>query len=186
MPIWHVKAETARAVRQRIRSVLKWVIAMDLRNDNPCDQLGPVLGPLNRVVRHMPAMADRDVAAAVAAVRGSQAAEAVKLAFEFMVLTAARPGEVRGVVWPEIDAAGRVWTVPAMRMRATREHGVPLCRALEILDLARALGDGGNPVVFPSGNGKPLDEKRMHRGLHEGPHRRRATRLPLQLPRLGG
>ena len=101
--------------------------------------------------------------------------EAVKLAFEFMVLTAARPGEVRGAVWPEIDTAGRVWTIPALRMKATREHRVPLCRrALEVLDAARALGDGGNPVVFPSGNGKPLDEKRMHRALQWG----RITAVP--------
>ena len=168
-PIWHSKIQTARAVRQRIRAVMEWAIAMNLRADNPCDRLGPVLGQQNRVVRHMPAVAHRDVAAAVAAVRGSQAAEAVKLAFEFMVLTAARPGEVRGAVWPEIDTAGRVWTVPAMRMKATREHRVPLCRrALEILDAARALGDSGNPVVFPGGNGKPLDEKRMHRALEWG------------------
>ena len=49
-PIWHVKAETARAVRQRIRSVLEWAIAMDLRNDNPCDRVLPVLGPQNDIV----------------------------------------------------------------------------------------------------------------------------------------
>ena len=56
-----------------------------------------------------------------------------------------------------------------MRMKATREHRIPLCRrALEILDAARALGDGGNAIVFPSGNGKPLDEKRMHRALQWG------------------
>ena len=51
-PIWHVKAETARAVRQRIRSVLEWAIAMDLRNDNPCDRVLPALGPRNDIVTH--------------------------------------------------------------------------------------------------------------------------------------
>ena len=51
-PIWHAKAETARAVRQRIRSVLEWAIAMDLRNDNPCDRVLPVLGPQNDIVTH--------------------------------------------------------------------------------------------------------------------------------------
>ena len=186
-PIWHTKIQTARAVRQRIRAVMEWAIAMNLRADNPCDRLGPVLGQQNRVVRHMSAVPHREVAAAVVAVRESQAAEAVKLAFEFMVLTAARPGEVRGAVWPEIDAASRAWTIAALRMKATREHRVPLCsRALEVVDAARALGDGGNPVVFPAGNGKPLDEKRMHRALQWGriaavPHGFRSS-----FPGLGG
>ena len=90
-PIWHVKAETARAVRQRIRSVLEWAVAMELRADNPCDRVLPVLGAQNDVVRHMRALPHREVAAAVAAVRASEVAEpAVKLVFEFLVLTAAR------------------------------------------------------------------------------------------------
>ena len=59
-PIWHVKAETARAVRQRIRSVLEWAIAMDLRNDNPCDRVLPVLGPQNDIVQHHQALPHKD------------------------------------------------------------------------------------------------------------------------------
>ena len=62
-PIWHVKAETARAVRQRIRSVLEWAIAMDLRNDNPCNRVVPVLGPQNDNVTHRQALPHKDVAA---------------------------------------------------------------------------------------------------------------------------
>ena len=96
-PIWHVKAETARAVRQRIRSVLEWAIAMDLRNDNPCDRVLPVLGPQNDIVTHRLALPHKDVAAAIETVRAGSAQPAVKLAFEFLVLTAARSGEVRGV-----------------------------------------------------------------------------------------
>ena len=93
-PIWHLKAETARAVRQRIRSVLEWAIAMDLRNDNPCDRILPVLGPQNDVVQHMRALPHREVAA-LAIVRASTVAEpAVKLVFEFLVLTASRSGEL--------------------------------------------------------------------------------------------
>ena len=62
---------------------------------------------------------------------------AVRLAFEFLVLTAARSGEVRLATWDEIDTAGAVWTVPAARMKAKREYRVPLCgRALEVLDAA--------------------------------------------------
>ena len=88
-PIWHVKAETARAVRQRIRSVLEWAIAMDLRNDNPCDRVLPVLGPQNDIVQHRRALPHKDVAAAVETVRATaSAAPAIKLAFEFLALTA--------------------------------------------------------------------------------------------------
>ena len=64
-PIWHVKAETARAVRQRIRAVLEWAVAMELRADNPCDRVLPVLGPQNDIVQHRRALPHKDVAAAI-------------------------------------------------------------------------------------------------------------------------
>ncbi len=156
-PIWHAKAETARAVRQRIRSVLEWAIALDMRNDNPCDRVLPVLGPQNDIVTHRQALPHKDVAAAIESVRTSAAQPAVKLAFELLVLTAARSGEVRLATWTEMDMAGRVWTISAARMKAKREHRVPLCgRAVEILDAARALG-AGNSLVFPMRSGKPID-----------------------------
>ena len=157
-PIWHVKAETAHAVRQRIRSVLAWAIAMDLRHDNPCDCVLPVLGPQNDIVPHRLALPHTDVAAAVATVRASvSAAPAIKLAFEFLVLTAARSAEVRLATRDEIDAAGRVWTISAERMKAKREHRVPLCRrAVEILDAARTLGAGSSGLVFPMPSGRPI------------------------------
>ena len=155
-PIWHRKAETARRVRQRIRAVLEWAVAMELRVDNPCDRIGPVLGPQQDIVQHMRALPHRDVAAAIATVQGSGAMPVVKLAFEFLVLTAARSGEVRLATWSEIDSEDHVWTVPATRMKAKREHRVPLCRrAVEILDAARSLGDAGT-LVFPSRGGKPF------------------------------
>ena len=153
-PIWHDKAETARAVRQRIRSVLEWAIAMDLRNDNPCDRVLPVLGPQSDIVTHRLALPHKDVAVAIGTVRASNSGQpAVKLAFEFLVLTAAPSGEVRLATWDEIDTAGAVWTISAARMKMKRDHRVPLCRrALEILDAARTLGDG-NGLVFRCGAG---------------------------------
>ena len=72
-PIWHSKAETARAVRQRIRSVLEWAIALDMRSDNPCDRVLPVLGPQNDIVTHRQALHHRDVAAAIETVRAGSA-----------------------------------------------------------------------------------------------------------------
>ena len=155
-PIWHAKAATAKEVRQRVRSVLEWAVAMDLRNDNPCDRVVPVLGPQNDIVTHRQALPHKDVAAALETVREGAAQPAVRLAFEFLVLTAARSGEVRLATWDEIDTAGVVWTVPAARMKAKREHRVPLCRrAVEILDAARTLG-GGNRLVFPMRSGRSI------------------------------
>ena len=168
-PIWHVKTESARAVRQRIRSVLEWAIAMDLRNDNPCDRVLPVLGPQNDIVTQRLALPHKDVAAAIETVRAGSAQPAVKLAFEFLVLTAARSGEVRLATWDEMDVAGRVWTIAATRMKAKREHRVPLCgRALEIVDAARTLG-AGNPLVFPMRSGKPMSMSTLPQMLqHHG------------------
>ena len=166
-PIWHVKAETARAVRQRLRSVLEWAIAMDLRADNPCDRVLPVLDPQNDIVTHRLALPHRDVAAAIETVRASSSQQpAVKLAFEFLVLMAARSAEVRLATWDEMDMAGRVWTVPALRMKAKREHRVPPCRrAVGILDAARTLGDG-NPLVFPMRSGRPIAPSTLPKMLH--------------------
>ena len=64
-PIWHSKAATAREVRQRVRSVLEWAIALDLRNDNPCDRVLPVLCPQNDIVTRRRALPHQDVAAAI-------------------------------------------------------------------------------------------------------------------------
>ena len=81
-PIWHVKAATAREVRQRIRAVLEWAIALDMRNDNPCDRVVPVLGAQNDIVTHRLALPHKDVAAAIETVRTSKSGQAaVKLAF---------------------------------------------------------------------------------------------------------
>ena len=166
-PIWYAKAETARAVRQRIRSVLEWAIALDMRNDNPCDRVLPVLGPQNDIVTHRQALPHRDVAAAIETVRAGSAQPAVKLAFEFLVLTATRSGEVRGAQSAEIDTTDHVWTLSAQRMKAKREHRVPLCgRALEILDAARELGDG-NPLVFPMRSGRPISASTLLKVLND-------------------
>ena len=144
-PIWHAKAQTARRVRQRIHAVMEWAVAMELRNDNPCDRIGPVLGPQKALVEHMRAIPHQDVAAAIDAVRDSGAAPVVKLAFELLVLTATRSGEVRGALWAEINLGEMVWTIPAPRMKAMREHRVPLSgQAVEILRAARTLGDRGD------------------------------------------
>ena len=165
--IWHSRPETARRVRQRIHAVMEWAIALHLRDDNPCDRLGKALGAQQDQVQHMRALPHGEVAAAIGAVRASAATPAVKLAFEFLVLTAARSGEVRGARWAEIDLPARVWTIPARRMKSRRAHRVPLAgRAMEILEAARQLAGGSSPLVFPSQGDKPISITRLPRILH--------------------
>ncbi len=175
-PIWHARPKVARAVRLRIRAVLEWAVAMDWRTDNPCDRLLPVLGPQHDVVTHRRALPHGEVAAAIAKVRAAKPGKVDTLAFEFLVLTAARGGEVREAVWSEIDQDAGVWTIPASRMKSGREHRVPLSgRALKILEAARKLRNGESPIVFVNERGKPLTRKRPGRllqscGISAVPH----------------
>ena len=165
-PIWHTKSATARYVHHRVRAVLEWAVAMDWRRDNPCNRLLPVLGPQHDVVEHRKALPHREVAAAVETVRAERPGKVDTLAFEFLVLTAARGGEVRGAVWAEIDIEAGVWTVPANRMKTARDHRVPLCgRALEILAAARKLANGQSAIVFVGERGKMMDGSRLGRLL---------------------
>ena len=175
-PIWHRKASSARRVRQRLRVILEWAVAMEYRIDNPCDRIGPVLGPQRDVTEHLRALPHREVADAIRKVRAAKAPEVAKLAFEFLVLTAARWSEVRWAEWAEIDRDAGVWTVPARRMKANRKHRVPLCgRALEILEMARTLCEGSGPLVFSRRGGKPLNDKELRwlvreQGIAAVPH----------------
>ena len=157
-PIWHPLPTTARRLLQRMNAVMESAVAMEYRADNPCLRVGAVLGRQQEDVQHMRALPHHEVAAALEATRSSSARRVVKLAFEFLVLTAGRSGEVRGAEWSEVDLAKRVWTIPAKRMKTNREHRVPLCGwAVETLDRARALSNGG-PLVFPTARGKPLKD----------------------------
>ena len=161
-PIWHTKGSTAQSVHQRIRSVLEWALAMEYRTENPCERVQPVLGPQRRVVKHMRALPHREVGSAIRKARTTDQMPVARLAFEFLVLTASRWSEVRWAEWSEIDMDERAWTVPATRMKANREHRVPLCgRALEILEKARTMGGEGARWVFTRRNGQPLIEKRL-------------------------
>ena len=166
-PIWHEKPETARRVRQRIGAVMQWAVAMEYRADNPCERVIATLSRQRDVVRHMRALPHPRVAEAVATVRVSGATTAAKLAFEFLVLTAARSGEVRLARWDEIDLDREVWTVPAERMKSNREHQVPLSsRAGEIVQAARGLRNASK-LVFPSTRGKPLSDMTLSKLLKE-------------------
>ena len=110
-----------------------------------------------RKLRHLPALAYPEVPAFVESLRAAEAAPSVKLAFEFLVLTAARTSEVLGALWAEIDQEAAIWTVPGERIKAGREHRVPLApAALAVIKRAATPVDGG-PFVFPGRRqGRPL------------------------------
>ena len=157
-PIWTSKSETASRVRQRMETVFDWAVVQGWRLDNPAGRpILKVLPRLPKVKKHHPALPYAEVPAALEQVRESTAEPVTKLSFEFLVLTAARSSEVRLAEWCEIDWQSRTWTVPASRMKARREHRVPLVGvALEVLSEARDLDGEASGLVFPGRSGKPL------------------------------
>jgi integrase len=168
-PIWTSKPETARRVRQRLSTVLEWARAAGHRSgDNPVDLIGDALPRLRRTAKHHAALPYADVPRFVAKLRAGQAEPVTKLAFEFLILTAARTTEVRQARWSEIDRDAKLWTIPGedpatgRRMKTGRAHIVPLSdRCLEILAEAKALA-GNSPLVFPDGvTGAALSENRF-------------------------
>ena len=150
-PIWTVKNETAARVRQRMETVMDWAVTHGYRLDNPAGKaLLRVLPRFKREEKHHPALPYNQVGWAIGQVRESTANPLTKLAFEFLVLTAARPGEVRKANWGEIRWDRRTWEIPAIKMKARRPHRVPLSeRAMEVLNEAWAIS-GPDGLVFPS------------------------------------
>lgn len=162
-PVWQTKQETASRLRGRIERVLDAARAKGLRNgENPAAWRGHLANLLPRRQKlqrgHQPAMAYDLVPDFIGRLRGRDAVAA--RALEFLILTAARAGEVFGATWGEIDLATKLWTVPALRMKAGQEHRVPLSnRAVEILQEAMALRetDAASAFIFPGGRrGRPL------------------------------
>ena len=149
-PIWTGKPETASRVRQRMETVMDWVAAQGYRLDNPAGRsLLKVLPKTQRLKEHHRALPYAQVPCAVERVRESTASGSTKLAFEFLVLTASRSGEVRAADWTEVDWESATWEVPAARMKARRPHRTPLSgRAIEILRQALELNDGQG-LIFP-------------------------------------
>jgi integrase len=153
-PIWTTKPETASRVRGRIESILDWATARGYRHgENPArwrghlDALLPTKTKVRRVQHHA-ALPYAQLPAFLAELRQQDGIGAKAL--EFAILTAARTGEVMGAKWSEIDFEARLWTVPAERMKAGREHRVPLSEpALAILKAMREVREGD--FVFPGG-----------------------------------
>ena len=123
-PIWTTKWTTASRVRQRIEKILDYASAHQYRTgDNPANAITASLPKPKAKQQHHAALAYAELPAFMAELRQQDGVAA--RALEFLVLTAARTGEVVGATWDEIDLKAKTWTIPASRMKAAREHRVP-------------------------------------------------------------
>ena len=176
-PIWQTKTETATRVRGRIESILDWATVRGYRTgENPArwkghlDHLLPKRSKVQRV-KHHPALPYKDAPAFFQTLRAQYSASQKALAF--LILTATRTNETIGAQWKEIDLSAGIWTIPAERMKASKEHRVPLSKAaLELLHEARTELVTSDDYVFVGQKaGRPLSNmaflqllKRMDRG----------------------
>ncbi|MBO9451083.1 integrase arm-type DNA-binding domain-containing protein [Tropicibacter sp. R16_0] len=163
-PIWSEKPETANRVRQRIEAVIDYASALGIRNgDNPArwrghlDHLLPKPKKV-RAVKHHPALPHAEIAEFMADL--SERSGVAARALAFTILTAARSGETRGMTWAEVDLGAKLWTIPGVRMKAGKEHRVPLTGAVIALLGARQSDDA---LVFGSEAkaGKPISDMSM-------------------------
>ncbi len=164
-PIWKAKPETASRLRGRIEAVLDWATVRGYRKgENPArwrghlDKLLPARAKIQKVVHH-PALPYSEIADFMAPLRSQEGIAA--RALEFLILTAARTGEISGARWDEFDLKDKIWVVSGERMKAGREHRVPLSGpALAILKKVNEIRE--SDFVFPGGNkGMPLSNMAM-------------------------
>lgn len=160
-PIWQIKTETASRVRSRIESVLDWAKVREYRQgENPArwkghlDHTLPARSKVQKV-KHHSALDYRHVGSFMPVLKGVDGLGA--RALEFAILTACRSGEVRGATWAEIDEKAGVWTIPADRMKADKEHRVPLSpAAMELLKTLPRIA--GTNIIFPSTRNTQLSD----------------------------
>ena len=182
-PIWLTKTETAGRLRGRIESVMAWATVSGYRaGDNPArwkGNLDSVLAKPGKIakVQHHRALPVADMPGFIAALREREGVAA--RALEFLALTAARSGEVKGATWEEIDLAAATWTIPAERMKAGRAHRVPLSKpAVALLRSLPRFED--NPLIFPAPRGGVMSDMALiavmrRMGVDAVPHGLRST-----------
>ncbi len=180
-PIWTAKPETAARLRQRMEVVFDYAVTAGKRADNPTRSIARALPRQRRTKAHHPAMPYTYLPVFIKSLRTASTDAVTRLALEFLILTAARSGEVCFMEWAEVDVEAATWTVPAARMKARRVHRVPLSRrALQVLEEVRSLGRDGS-LVFPSRKGEPLSNMaftmllRRHATVDAVPHGFRST-----------
>jgi integrase len=166
-PLWITKPETASRLRGRIESVLDWATVRGYRaGENPArwrghiDKLLPARSKV-RKVQHHAALPYAELSRLLVALREQEGIAA--RALEFTILTAARTGETIGAIWGEVTLSAKLWTVPADRMKARKEHRIPLsARALAVLEEVRSVRASESKFIFPGGKvGRPLSNMAM-------------------------
>ncbi len=167
--IWLAKPETARRVRQRVGAVLDWAYAKGFRKTE---------APMRSVTRGLPRQPKKDNHHAALPYEQAPAFMATlakgdsigRLALQFVILTAARSGEVRGATWSEIELDQKLWTIPGDRMKGGKTHIVPLQpAALAILEqMKRSFGTAPEQPLFPGKANKPLSDMTLIKVLRDG------------------
>ncbi len=166
--IWLQKPETARRLRQRIRTIIDWSLAKGYR-DAPLAMavIDKALPRQRGRVKHHAALPYADLPAFMRTLRARETMG--RLALEAVILTAARSGEVRLAVWDELDLDAATWTIPAERMKARREHVVPLSGvAVALFERMKAHRREDCGLVFPGAKrGKPLSDMTLTKALRD-------------------
>jgi len=171
--LWYVKAETAKRLLDRIRTVLDFATVNEYRSGtNPATWKGYLDTQLPsprglKTVKHQPAVPYRQVGDFMAKLRNNPSISAKAL--EFLILTAVRSGSVRMATWGEIDLEEKLWTIPAAHTKTKEEHRVPLQpQAIKLLKSLSRMA--GTDLVFPSPTGKALSDmalSQLMRGMRE-------------------
>jgi integrase len=166
-PLWTSNPETASRVRGRVERILDWAKVRGYRDgDNPArwrghlDHLLPARNKVRKVVHHA-ALPYAEISTFITKLRTREGA--ASRALEFAILTAARSGEVLGARWNEFDLSNGVWTVPAERMKAAKEHRVPL--PAQVLKLVKDIVQRNGEFVFCNEPDRPLSEKALYKAL---------------------
>ena len=168
--------DQAGRVLQRVKAMYRWAVTHERIESNPMLDLVPseILKP--REVKHRAAMSDRELPEFLPKLDAYDGDKTTVLAMRLLILTATRPGEIRGAIWPEFDLDAGLWIIPAERMKMREEHRVPLsAQAVEVLRTMQTLSGGG--LVFPSPYypSKPLSENTFNSALARMGYKNTAT-----------
>ena len=175
-PICYEKAETARRVLQRMEAIFKSAILRGSRTlASPCIGVVQELGTRHRVVTHHASLPWSEIPDFLTELESRKCSASTRLALEFLILTAARSGEVRGALWSEIALAEKEWRIPALRMKGRAPYTVPLSRrAIAILNEIRELHPA-SAIVFPSACGDQLSDMTFTKLIRDMDYGDRAT-----------
>ena len=165
--VWHEKPATAKKLNQVLKATFDNAISRELIDADPWERAKKGLGRLKDKGKNHESLAHSEVGAAIQTIRETSAGPSTKLALEYLVLTAARSGEVRAAHWREIDWEKRTWTLTAARTKSERAHRIPLSgAAMAVLENARQM-NGGDGLIFPSDKGKVLSVSTLSKLVRE-------------------